>query len=131
MNQKTSIKELRQFGITTGILLIVIFSLFIPWFWEVRYFHWPWYVGGVLILLGVVLPKILDPVYVVWMKFAHVLGWVNTRLILGLVFYTIFLPVSLVFKVIGKDPMAREFDKSMPTYRKEPHHLESDMEKPF
>ena len=43
------------------------------------------------------------------MKFAHALGWVNTRIIHTLVYYLIFTPLALVFRVIGKDPMNRKF----------------------
>ena len=35
---------------------------------------------------------VLRPIYVGWMKFAFVLGWINTRLILGLFFYLILTP---------------------------------------
>lgn len=42
-----------------------------------------------------------------WMKFAHVLGWVNTRIILTLVYLLIMTPLALIFKVLGKDPMNR------------------------
>ena len=46
-----------------------------------------------------------------WMKLAHVLGWVNTRIILSLVYFLIVTPLALIFKVIGKDPMCRKFDE--------------------
>ena len=42
------------------------------------------------------------------MKFAHALGWVNTRIILTLVYLLIMTPLALIFKVIGKDPMNRK-----------------------
>lgn len=45
------------------------------------------------------------------MKFAHALGWVNTRIILTVVYLLIFTPVALIFKVIGKDPMERKFEE--------------------
>lgn len=44
------------------------------------------------------------------MKFAHALGWVNTRIILSLVYFIIFTPMALFFKIIGKDPMDRRFE---------------------
>lgn len=45
------------------------------------------------------------------MKFAHALGWVNTRIILTVVYLLVFTPVALIFKLIGKDPMERRFDE--------------------
>ena len=46
--------------------------------------------------------------YKAWMKFAHLLGWVNTRIILTLVYFLIMTPLALIFKVVGKDPMNRK-----------------------
>ena len=43
------------------------------------------------------------------MKFAHALGWVNTRIILTLVYLLVMTPLALIFKVVGKDPMNRKF----------------------
>ncbi|MEK7851087.1 MAG: SxtJ family membrane protein [Deltaproteobacteria bacterium] len=53
----------------------------------------------------------LKTLYKSWMKFAHALGWVNTRIILTVIYLLIFTPVALIFKVIGKDPMERKIEK--------------------
>lgn len=50
--------------------------------------------------------------YKAWMKFAHALGWVNTRIILSIVYFLIFTPLALIFRLIGKDPMERRFDEA-------------------
>lgn len=55
--------------------------------------------------------KLLKAFYKSWMKFAHALGWVNTRIILTVVYLLVFTPVALIFKVIGKDPMERKIEK--------------------
>lgn len=59
----------------------------------------------------------LLPVYRRWMAIGHVLGWINTRIILGIMFYLLFLPVGLAMRLLGKDPMARSIDESIATYR--------------
>lgn len=47
-------------------------------------------------------------IYRAWMKFAHALGWVNTRIILTLVYILMITPLSFIFKLLGKDPMKRK-----------------------
>ena len=42
------------------------------------------------------------------MKFAHVLGWMNTKIILTLIYFLVITPLALLFKLIGKDPMERK-----------------------
>ena len=44
------------------------------------------------------------------MKIGHVLGWINTRIILGMVSFIMFAPVALVLRLLGKDPMQRRLD---------------------
>ena len=73
--------------------------------------------GSALFALGgLVLRRALRPVYVGWMKFAFVLGWVNTRLILGLFFYGILTPVGVAMRLFGWDPLTRKIDRTAPSY---------------
>ena len=73
--------------------------------------------GATLYVLGAIMPGKLGPVYRGWMKFGHAIGWFNTRLILGLVFFAVFFPVALVLKLLRKDPMARKLDAGTGSYR--------------
>jgi hypothetical protein len=88
-------------------------------------------VAGVLGILGVVVPAALGPIYALWMKFGHVMGAINTRLILGLFFYAVVTPFGFVMRLFGWDPMRRRPAKGgsyrVITSTKSPQH----MEKPF
>jgi hypothetical protein len=50
------------------------------------------------------------------MKFAYVLAWVNTRLLLSFFFYGIITPVGLVMRLLGRDPLTRKIDRSQTSY---------------
>lgn len=131
---QASRKDLRIFSLIMAIMISLFFGLLLPWIWSAAaYPVWPWIVSGVFLALGMALPDLLLPVYKGWMKFAHVLGWINTRLILSLVFYVVIFPIGLIFKLIGKDPMARRFDPKLSTYRveRERQPLKQSLEKPF
>jgi len=123
-------KELRKFGLVTGGMLILFFDLLIPWIWGVNRPLWPVIVAGVLALMALV-PATLRPVYKVWMRFAEALGWVNTRIILSVMFYLIFFPVGMIMRLFN-DPMHRKFDASADTYRVPSDAIKHEnMEKPF
>ena len=112
--------ELRKFGLLFGVLIIGFFGLLIPWIWglEIVLTKWPWLLGGVFILWALILPASLGPVYRGWVKFGNVIGWFNTRVILGLVFYVVIMPMGLVMCIVfHKDPMKRAYDSSTDTYR--------------
>jgi hypothetical protein len=51
------------------------------------------------------------------MALGAVLGWVNTRVILGLIFFGLITPMGLAFRLAGRDPMQRAFDPKATTYR--------------
>lgn len=129
---KIDTKELRKFGLVMAAALTLIFGLFLPWLFSFDFPRWPWVAAGVFAGLGLLLPIALKPVYWLWMKFAMALGWFNTRLILGIVFYLVILPAGLLMRMLGKDPMARKLDQSMDTYRVASTPTPSSrLEKPF
>jgi hypothetical protein len=130
---KMGAKELREFGLVTGGMLALIFGLLLPWIWDAESWPlWPWITAAVLALIALAIPRILQPVYHWWMKLAHVLGWVNTRILLSIVFFLIFLPVGAVLRLLGKDPMARKLDRGINSYRVESKAPpENHMERPF
>ena len=124
--------ELRSFGLIFAAMVAVLFGLLIPWLAGHPWPYWPWYIGGVVGTLGLVAPPLLYPLYRVWMAFGMVAGWINTRLILGLLFFVMLLPVGLLMKLIGRDPMRRGFDREATSYRIARTPAARDhMEKPY
>ena len=126
-------KGLRKFGITTGAIIVVLFAFFFPWIFDVATMPmWPWIVAGLLWVPALLVPAVLHPVYTTWMKIGHGIGWVNTRIILGVLFYVLVLPMGLIMRLFGKDPMARKTDNSASSYRVESvSEPKERLEKPF
>ena len=110
-------KGLRNFGLLTGTIAAILFGLLLPWIWKHSFPLWPWIVAAVLWLWALVAPTTLNPVYQIWMRIGLVLGWINTRIILGLIFYILVTPMSLAMRLIGRDPMTRKFEPDRETYR--------------
>lgn len=135
MNPTQSIVDkprLRQFGLIMGAMLVVFFGLLIPWIWDLSLPVWPWIAAAVFAALGLAAPGMLRPVYAVWMKFGDAIGWLNQRLILGLMFYGLFLPMGLAMQLLRKDPMARKLDRDARTYRVPSRQPKKEnLERPF
>lgn len=117
INKQPDRKELQNFGFVTGGFTPAIFGLLLPWLFEHNFPTWPWIVGAILIIWALVLPMSLKPIYRVWMTIGLCLGWVNTRIILSIMFYLIILPTGAVMRLFGKDPMARTITKEQKSYR--------------
>lgn len=98
-------RELRKFGLTVGTAFAVLGS--ISWW---RGHELPprvlWTVGALLFVPGLLFPGVLGPVQRGWMAFATVLGHVNTRIILTVLYYLVMTPVGLVMRLF-RDPLDR------------------------
>ena len=130
-NIKTGNKDIRSFGITIGIILFIISSLL--YYYNIPQYITIIYIAGFFISLGVIIPIILKPIYILWMIFAVMLGWLMTRLILSMVFYLILTPIGLITRLLGEDFLAlKRFDfDSHWNYRDSENETNQDYEKQF
>jgi len=78
---------------------------------------WSLIVSLLLAAIALVLPRALQSFYRVWMALGTGLGWVNSRIILGLVFFVILLPIGVIRRMLGHDPMQRKFEPDRATYK--------------
>ena len=109
-------KSLRKFGITMAIaLLIITFIIFI----RHKYSPMPTFIiSAIFFISAFTIPALLRPIYVIWMKFAFILSWINTRLILFIIFYLIFTPIGLGMRLFGVDLLDKGIDKGKNSYWK-------------
>ena len=63
-------------------------------------------IAAVLLLGAAVAPALLRPVYRAWMRLGEALAWVNTRIILTLIFFLVVTPIGLVMRLFGRSPIA-------------------------
>jgi hypothetical protein len=111
-------KGYREFGLTTGAIVVGLFGLAIPFLFGLSYPLWPWYILGVLGGMALIVPMWLAPVYKYWMMFGLLMGtYIMTPLIMSIVFYGLFMPMGLIMRLFGKDGMARKLDAKADTYR--------------
>ena len=100
----------RSFGISVGGVLLVI-ALALWWRGRVGRAEILSGIGSVLLFFGLVQPRLLKWPSAAWWKFSRVLGYINARILLTLMFSLLLVPVSLLWRLIGKDPLARRRDK--------------------
>jgi hypothetical protein len=108
--------ELRNFGLIVG----GIFGALAIWPWVIRGGNvrlWMLGLAVMLILPALAAPRVLAPAHRAWMALGSALGWVNTRLVLGLIFFGLITPMGLVLRLTRRDPMQRAFDPNATTYR--------------
>ena len=110
-------KGLRNFGLTTGLIVVVLFGIFFPWFFGRGFPLWPWVFLAVIVAWALIAPSTLGRVYQLWMRLGLLISRVTTPLVLGIVFYIVIMPFGLVRRMLGRDPMSRAFHADASTYR--------------
>lgn len=137
-------KELREFGYMMAGVLSVLFGFLLPYLfdhqagdysWEFHGFSgpfWPLIVASIFLIFALLIPVALGPIYKLWMRIGDTLGWINTRIILGVVFYVVVFPIGVLLKIFGKDPMRRKQDATAQSYRiKSEQPEQNHIERPY
>ena len=129
---RLSPKELRRFGFTVAVPFFVLAAL---WVWRGHAILPALFGGLAVILSGFALfaPELLEPVHRVWMGAAHILGWFNTRVIMGVVYFLVMTPTGIIMRLVGRDPLDRRL-MDRPSYwvkRMEYRDPRASMERQF
>ncbi len=107
MTHKGPANPEKSFGISVGIVLLLIAG-FLVWRERLATAQIMGGIGAVLLVLGLVQPRLLKWPSAVWWRFAMILGYVNARIILTVIFTIVFSPLGLLWRIIGNDPLARK-----------------------
>ena len=62
-------------------------------------------IGASLAVLGSVVPRAVLPVYLTLMALTFPIGWVFSELLLRLIYFGVFTPIALFFRVIRRDAL--------------------------
>jgi hypothetical protein len=100
----------RSFGLSVGGVLVAI-ALVLSWRGRVGRAEVLGGVGAVLLLFGAIRPQLLKWPSALWWRFSRVLGYVNARILLTLLFSLLLVPLSFIWRAIGKDPLERRRDR--------------------
>ena len=118
MNTKINQKVLREFGILLGIAFPFLIGWIIPNIYGHDFKVWTLFIGIPSLLVSIFKPKILYFPYRIWMKIGDILGFINSHVILGLVFFIVLLPISIFMKIFGYDPLKiNKNNNKFKTYR--------------
>ena len=105
MNDTVSKKQLKEFGLLVGLGFPIIIGWIIPSFAGHMFRAWTLLIGSPLLILAFLAPNTLFYPYKFWMKLGLALGWINSRIILGIIFLFVLEPISLFMRLIGYDPL--------------------------
>ena len=130
MKSSISKKQLREFGILIGLGFPILIGWIIPSMGGHIFRAWTLLIGMPFLMLGILKPNLLLYPYKSWMVLGHSLGWINSRIVLGLIFLVVLQPIALIMKVVGYDPL-REKKTKKDSYREKRSDQKIDLTRIF
>ncbi len=104
----------RGFGFVFAAVCALV-GIWLLWRGREAFWYWAW-AAVAFALLAIAAPKVLRPLNLLWFKFGMLLHHIVTPVVLGLMFYTVFLPIGLWMRLIGKRPLGLRFDPGAKSY---------------
>ncbi|MBI3987050.1 MAG: hypothetical protein HY343_09030 [Lentisphaerae bacterium] len=110
LNLKPTPRQLRQFAalalIFSGIVGAMALTKHHP-----EAAQWIWGVGGILGISGLILPRLIRPVYLACVVITFPVGFVVSWVLLAAIFGLVLTPIGLLLRLLGRDPLKRRFEK--------------------
>ncbi len=130
MKEIISKKQLREFGLLIGFGFPILIGWLLPLLFGHEFRIWTICIGVPGLILGLASPRLLHYPYKIWMELGHALGWVNSHIILGLVFIFVLQPIAFIMRLAGYDPLRRRC-KGEKTYRENRRNHHTDLTRIF
>jgi hypothetical protein len=115
INWKPGTRELRQFA-AIWLVAFGLLGTFVAWRAGAFGVPMAWARPWMAPLVGLAVPSVVRPVYVAWMAIGYPIGWVISHLLLAITYFGLFTLVSVIFRLIGRDPLHRRLDRAAKTY---------------
>ena len=91
----------KNFGLTFFVIFLII-SIY-PILGGNKINFWFLFLSLTFLIVSILIPKILNPLNIMWTKFGILLGKFFSPLIMSLVFFLVMTPISFILKLINKD----------------------------
>jgi hypothetical protein len=105
----------RSFGLVFAVVFVIVAAW--PWVFgggTVR--TWALAVAGAFAALAFIAPGVLGGLNRLWMKFGLLLGRIVSPIALGVLFFLVFTPMGVLFRMAGKDPLRLRKPSEASTY---------------
>lgn len=130
MKKNISKKKLSEFGFLIGFTFPILIGWLLPAIGGHSFRIWTLWVSFPSLIVAIIKPILLLYPYKAWMKIGNIMGWLNSHLILGLVFIVVLIPISIVMKIVGYDPL-RIKKRKQKSYREIRVNYEVNLKKIF
>jgi len=112
----------RSFGLAFGGLFTVV-ALYRAWRGRTDSAAAFAIAAAVMLLIAFAAPRVLDAPNRAWMTVARGLGWINSRILLSLLFFVVITPYGALQRLFGRDRLGRKWHRAAPSWTPAPERL--------
>ena len=112
------------------LMVLSLAALVAAWFWHIE---WPAWLAAGLLALGLVAYPLARWIHLAWMGLATGLGWVNSRILLGIIFFLLLWPLARLRRWFQPEVIAKGADPGLSSYYQDgpDGDVRVDFEKPW
>jgi len=130
MEIKTSKEILRQFSLVISLCFPLFIGWVIPSMSGHSFRYWTLTISIFALPMGAFCPQFLLYPYKLWMNLGNILGWINSRLILGAVYILVLLPIAFIMKILNYDSLKTKWNNTN-SYRENKRNYKIDLTRIF
>lgn len=104
----------RSFGVVFSIVFAIIGTVPLLRGGELR--PWSLLVAAVFLGLGLLAPRVLRPLNILWFRFGLLLGRIIAPIVISLLFFIAVTPTALIMRLLRKDVLSLRFDRTAKSY---------------
>jgi hypothetical protein len=129
-NREPTCGELRIFGMVLAVFFGLIGGLVLHRTGSWTFATVLWAITLLLCAFYYAVPAVQSMIFHAWQVVIYPIGWIISHGLLAMTFYLVIMPIGLMIRLCGYDPLQRELDRSAKTYWT-PHNIIEDTERYF
>ena len=130
MKELISKKELKEFGYIIAFGFPLLIGIIIPLITGHSLKLWTLFVSIIFLILGIFKPRLLFYPYKLWMGIGDFLGFINSGIILWLVYIFVLIPIAFAMRLFGYDPLKQK-TKNLKTFKEYKTNYTTDLTRIF
>lgn len=111
------VKELRKFGVLMAVFVPIVLIYILPKVMVINATAAAIGMAATFAGLALVKPVSLERLYLAWIKLGNLLGRINTKILLTLIYFLFLVPYALVLRLFGRQVLRLKFEADAKTYK--------------
>ena len=99
-----------------GFFFTFIFAAAAAYFYNSENMTWSFVfvaVSFIFLVITMIRDALLLPLNKLWMRFGLLLGMIVSKIVLGIIFFGLFMPIATLMRLSGRDELSLQFSKKV------------------